>query len=37
MVPTDDDERVAWLNGQWLAMDDWIGTHRITPVIEESP
>ena len=36
-VPVGDDERVAWLNDQWLAIDDWIGTHRITPVVEESP
>ncbi len=35
-IPASRDERVAWLNRQWQAVDSWIGAHRVT-VIEQGP
>ncbi|MEZ5376685.1 MAG: lysophospholipid acyltransferase family protein [Acidimicrobiales bacterium] len=27
-VPTDPADQVDWLNGQWLALDEWVSEHR---------
>ena len=31
-VPTTSEERMAWLNRQWRAIDEWISANRVTAI-----